>query len=482
MSPPASKLGNLVTLLAMTAGVLLTLACFVFAGSRVWEAYGGFTAIATKDVRLQELIGTIVHLDEVLTMSARMAASTGERQWEERYRRFEPKLDAAIKEAIGLAPETFESEAAAQTAAANIKLVGLENRAFELVRQGLRDEAWEVLRSPEYQEQKQFYAQGMQTQMAAMKGRIRSQVESYHAQVLWVGLVAGLGMTILTLAWSAALVVSRAQMTKRRRAEVALKKAHDKLEGRVEERTAQLSEANAALREEVAARTRTEETVQRHAEELRRLSQRLAQVQEAERRHLATELHDEIGQLLAVLKWALQEVASTVPKDAGSKLAKAIARMDELIEGVRTLSLNLRPSMLDDFGLLPALLWLFEQHQTLHRVAVKFTHTGIEGRRFLPEVEITVYRIIQEALSNVARHATANEVQVGVTAEQAVLKLLIEDDGCGFDAATASPTFTVGLVGMRERAESVGGQLNVQSAPGSGTRVTVEVPSCDPCR
>ncbi|NQU21470.1 MAG: PAS domain S-box protein, partial [Candidatus Nealsonbacteria bacterium] len=121
-------------------------------------------------MRIEELRGSIVHLDEVLTMSARMAAFTGDLEWENRYRRFEPQLDAAIKEAMTLAPEAYGGEAAAESAAANIKLVDMENRTFDLVRQGHADQAKAVLFSDEYEKQKQVYAQGM-TRFAKPKER-----------------------------------------------------------------------------------------------------------------------------------------------------------------------------------------------------------------------------------------------------------------------------------------------------------------------
>ncbi|NQT81656.1 hypothetical protein HQ563_01430, partial [bacterium] len=128
------------------------------------------TTARGRHLRIEELRGIIVHLDEVLTMSARMAAATGDPQWEKRYRGFEPKLDAAIKEAIKLAPEAFSGEMAAATDAANMKLVGMENSAFELIRERRAEEARSLLFSDEYETQKRIYAQGM-THFAQRKDR-----------------------------------------------------------------------------------------------------------------------------------------------------------------------------------------------------------------------------------------------------------------------------------------------------------------------
>ncbi len=154
-----SARGKPIAFLAVT--LCLTGATVMWLG---WSSYMSFRDAKTKnrgDVRMEELSGIIVHLDEVLTMSARMAGATGDLQWERRYRRFEPKLDAAIKEAIQLAPDAHRGEAAAITDSANIKLVEMENRAFDLIHSGRADQARAILFSDEYEKQKSIYAQGI---------------------------------------------------------------------------------------------------------------------------------------------------------------------------------------------------------------------------------------------------------------------------------------------------------------------------------
>ena len=129
-----------------------------------WYSYSSYCEIKTtreRGLKIEKLRGTIIHLDEVLTMSARMAAATGDLRWEKRYRDFEPQLDDAIKESITFALETHSKEAATETDAANIKLVDMENGAFDLIRRGWTDEAKALLFSGEYERQKQIYAQGM---------------------------------------------------------------------------------------------------------------------------------------------------------------------------------------------------------------------------------------------------------------------------------------------------------------------------------
>jgi len=155
--------------------------------------------------------------------------------------------------------------------------------------------------------------------------------------------------------------------------------------------------------------------------------------------------------------------------------------VNELMALVRDLSLDLRPAMLDDLGLLPTLLWHFDRYTAQTDVGVTFKHIGLEGRRFAPEVETAAYRIVQEALTNVARHAGVSEVAVRLWADQETLGVQIEDRGTGFDPEAAlAAGDTTGLAGMRERAVLLGGQLTVESASGAGTCVRAELPLGDP--
>lgn len=211
-------------------------------------------------------------------------------------------------------------------------------------------------------------------------------------------------------------------------------------------------------------------------ERLQSLSERLVDVQETERRHIARELHDEIGQLLTGLKLTL-DMMPALPATAGKNLNEARGLANELMARVRQMSLDLRPAMLDDLGLLPALLWHFERYAALTNVHVNFKHRGIEDRRFTPEIETAAYRITQEALTNVARHAGVDEVTVRVWTDADILGLQIEDRGAGFDAPAALAAETTGgLSGMYERAVLTGGKLDIESTPGAGTCLTVEFP------
>ncbi len=220
-------------------------------------------------------------------------------------------------------------------------------------------------------------------------------------------------------------------------------------------------------------------TAEASREALRRVSAQLVEVQEVERREIARELHDEIGQLLTGLKLTLEAGARAWPVAAHKRLGEAQAQIHELMERVRERSLDLRPTMLDDLGLVPALVWHFERYTAQTKIKVAFKHAGIEGRRFATPVETAVYRIVQESLTNVARHSGAAEVTVRVWVAGTTLGVQVEDAGVGFDPQYTARGYTGGLSGMRERALSVGGDLTIDTSPGSGTRVSSELPAAE---
>ncbi|MCM3901989.1 MAG: histidine kinase, partial [Pyrinomonadaceae bacterium] len=221
---------------------------------------------------------------------------------------------------------------------------------------------------------------------------------------------------------------------------------------------------------------RAEASGREYAERLKFLSRRLMEVQEAERRKIALELHDEIGQVLTGLKLSLEIGSRLPPQEVGPSLDQARALVNDLMARVRKLSLDLRPAMLDDLGLLPTLLWHIEHYTAQTQVRVIFKHSGIEKRRFAPEVETAAYRLVQEALTNVARHADAPEATVVLSTHRQTLLIEVEDLGRGFDMESVLiASDTSGLAGMRERVVLLDGQLTVDSRPGQGTRLTAEL-------
>ena len=209
--------------------------------------------------------------------------------------------------------------------------------------------------------------------------------------------------------------------------------------------------------------------------QLQALSHRLVEVQEEERRHLARELHDEIGQMLTSIKFSLERVPSLAEVERTAKLLEVESEINDLMGRVRELSLDLRPSMLDDLGLLPALTWLFKRHYARTQVKVICDHEGVD-MRFTPETEVAAYRISQEALTNVARHAGTQRAHVVLFGDQHKIHIRISDEGNGFDPDEAPGRGdTAGVAGMRERALLLGGWLVIESVPGEGTHVTAEL-------
>jgi PAS domain S-box-containing protein len=222
---------------------------------------------------------------------------------------------------------------------------------------------------------------------------------------------------------------------------------------------------------------RTFEEVRAGRERLQNLSHQLVEAQESERRHIARELHDEIGQVLTFLKLSLEMSARLPPDAIRVNLEKAKEMVSELLTRVRILSHDLRPAMLDDLGLLPALLWLFERYTAQTQVQVDFKHASQERLRFSPDIETAAYRIVQEALTNVARHANMSQAIVRLWTDQDRLNVQIEDHGIGFDpVAVMHSGGSSGLIGMSERVSSLGGQLRVESSPGTGTCIIAELP------
>ena len=172
-----------------------------------WNVYQNFQTAITKNFKLQDLSGQIVHLDEVLTMSARMAASTGDLKWEERYLSFVDPLDNAIKEVLSIAPEHQEN--ASQTDEANIKLVDMEVRAFELVRQGKSQEALNLLLGQEYSNQKAIYSKGIEGTLENIKQSVENQIQTYGRQLFRSAILAGMSFPILTVSWVMVLLLVR---------------------------------------------------------------------------------------------------------------------------------------------------------------------------------------------------------------------------------------------------------------------------------
>ncbi len=218
--------------------------------------------------------------------------------------------------------------------------------------------------------------------------------------------------------------------------------------------------------------------VQASRAELQTLSRRLVEMLENERRMIAQELHDEAAQSISSLMLGL----GLLEKDAHAteRMRSQIEFMKETADGVldnlHRLAMRLRPASLDRLGLVPALRQHLETFRQQSGINVHFEVQGMEGERLSPEVEIALYRVVQEALSNVLRHAQAENVGVVIQRRSETVQAIIEDDGVGFDVEEAGARGRLGVLGMRERVEMLGGRLTLETAPGAGVTLYVEVP------
>jgi signal transduction histidine kinase len=244
------------------------------------------------------------------------------------------------------------------------------------------------------------------------------------------------------------------------------------LENLIEERTSQLQLSYQNLEIEIRERKRAED-------ELRALSNRIIELQEYERNQIARELHDEMGQLLTALNMLLTKIKRS---SVESKMdPPIIADIDEsknviieLLQRIRTLSINLHPSMLDNIGLMPTLKWYCEEYTKRTGIAINLIRSGPE-QNIDSKVRLTAYRIIQEALTNIARYAEVKEATVQIFQVDNLIKIIIEDRGKGFDLSEVGLTSS-GIRGMRERTYTVGGTCEVYSSEGAGTRIVVILP------
>jgi PAS domain S-box-containing protein len=231
------------------------------------------------------------------------------------------------------------------------------------------------------------------------------------------------------------------------------------------------------VNEDVTERVRAEEALHDSADRLQHLSRRLLAVQEEERRHLSRELHDEFGQLLATITLHLQAAKSAAGPAAQPSLNESIALLQRAGTQVRSLALELRPVLLETAGLDATLRWLAEQHEQRTGILTEVVGHVAEVSG---EIAIACFRVVQEALTNVVRHADARHVWIELSQTDGLLTLLIRDDGVGFDVPRtleqAAGTGNLGLVGMRERVELLGGELAIESRPGKGSRIRVSFP------
>ncbi|MEW5720709.1 MAG: PAS domain-containing sensor histidine kinase, partial [Chloroflexota bacterium] len=225
--------------------------------------------------------------------------------------------------------------------------------------------------------------------------------------------------------------------------------------------------------------------IQHSREQLQVLSRQLIEAQENERRHIARELHDEVGQVMLAVKTNLETIQfAPEPATLNEHLTESVSSVNRALEQIRTLALNLRPSLLDDFGLVPTLEWFLERQARGAQHKINF-HSDLPEMRLPAIIETTGFRVVQAALTNVARHAQARRVDVTLRWISAMreLELCVRDDGVGFDVpaalARARHGESLGLLGMQERVRLAGGAIAIDSTPGQGTEVRARFPIKD---
>jgi signal transduction histidine kinase len=224
------------------------------------------------------------------------------------------------------------------------------------------------------------------------------------------------------------------------------------------------------------------ERMQASKARLQTVSRRLVEAQERERRHVARELHDEAGQALASLRFGLRLLEREVAEGGGVtvRVAELIRTTDAVIDGLHRLAADLRPASLDHLGLDAALRQFSRSAAATFGLDVRFKARGFTGERLPAVVETALFRVVQEAVTNVVRHARASRVDVLLEHRGDRVLAMVEDDGIGFEPDRVQRGEHFGLLGLRERAEALDGSLTVESAPGAGTTVVVEVASADP--
>ena len=230
--------------------------------------------------------------------------------------------------------------------------------------------------------------------------------------------------------------------------------------------------------QDITEMIKAEEKLQSSYKQIKQLATHLQDIREQERTSIAREIHDELGQQLTGLKmyisWLNKKVAPA-ENDIREKFAAAIQLIEDTIKSVRKISMDLRPSMLDDLGLMAALEWQSNEFEKRSGISTEFINQT--GNKEIPaRLKTGLFRIYQESLTNVARHAEAKKIVSSLKFENGSLVLTITDDGKGFAFKNIESKRTLGLFGMKERALEMGGHYEITSDPGKGTTVSVTVP------
>ena len=229
---------------------------------------------------------------------------------------------------------------------------------------------------------------------------------------------------------------------------------------------------------DITERVQSQLELKKSHQDLRDLATHLQDIREDERTRIAREIHDELGQQLTGLKmdisWLSKKVQSP-NEEINVKLSEALALIDDTVKTVRRIATQLRPSILDDLGLVSAIEWQADEFEKRFKIKTSF-HSTLGNIGIDKEIATGIFRIFQECLTNVLRHSQATEVKSMLSASNGVLRLLVSDNGIGFNASAIESKKTLGLLGMKERTLIMGGTYDINSKPGEGTTVHIAVP------
>jgi signal transduction histidine kinase len=273
-------------------------------------------------------------------------------------------------------------------------------------------------------------------------------------------------------------------ITESKEAESALRRARDELERRVGERTVELAAAVDALQEENVERKRAEAELQSSRDRLRELTFHVEAAREEERVRIAHEIHDELGQALTALKLDLARLAPRLRPEQKvliESTATMVAIANTAIESVRRITTELRTPVLDDLGLVAALEWQAQEFEQRTGIACRLTET-VGGLAAGPALDTALFRICQEILSNVTRHASATAVEIRLEEDGGAVVLTVRDNGRGITDSEQVDRRSLGLLAIRERAALLGGEATIVGRPGEGTSVTLRLPLTLQCR